>query len=129
MKTKEKQGWQGRRWIRDEKRLAIYLRDGLACVYCGATVEDGVMLTLDHLQPRSKGGRNDAANLVTCCKKCNSSRQDRPVRRFVRACADYLGDSADAILRQVENCRRRKIDVEAAKKIMARRGFRAAIGG
>ncbi|KKK72946.1 hypothetical protein LCGC14_2898780, partial [marine sediment metagenome] len=35
---------QGMNWIRPEKRLAIYLRDGLACCYCGATVEDGTKL-------------------------------------------------------------------------------------
>ena len=29
----------GSKWIRPEKRMAIYLRDGLACVYCGEGVE------------------------------------------------------------------------------------------
>lgn len=33
---------QGMNWIRKDKRLAIYMRDGMACVYCG--------LTLDHLK-------------------------------------------------------------------------------
>src|SRR5438128_11454104 len=32
---------QGMNWIRPEKRLALYLRDGLACCYCGEAVEDG----------------------------------------------------------------------------------------
>ena len=65
---------QGSKWIRPEKRLAIYLRDGLACAYCGAKAEDGKPLSLDHLLPCSKGGGNHEGNLVTCCLKCNSRR-------------------------------------------------------
>lgn len=29
---------------------------------------------MDHLIPRSRGGGSDAENIVTCCKRCNSSR-------------------------------------------------------
>ena len=68
------------RWIRVEKRLAIYVRDGFACVYCGADLRNAAPanVTLDHLLPRSADGSNDATNLVTACRSCNSSRQDRP---------------------------------------------------
>ena len=52
--------YQGANWVRREKRLALYLRDGLACVYCGEGVEDGVVLTLDHLVPHSHGGSREA---------------------------------------------------------------------
>jgi hypothetical protein len=55
---------QGMNWIRQEKRLAIYLRDGLACCWCGFTVEDGVRFTLDHIVPRQMGGGNDAGEPV-----------------------------------------------------------------
>ena len=114
--------WQGRKWIRDEKRLAIYLRDGLCCAYCGATVEEGASLSLDHVRPRSKGGRNEAANLVTCCCRCNSSRQDRPLAAWLRAVAEYRGMDEAELARHVRNCRSRQIDVAGAKKIIARRG-------
>lgn len=62
-------------WIRPHKRLAVYLRDDMACVYCGAEEN----LTLDHLRPRTKGGSNSDSNLVTACTGCNSSRQHSPV--------------------------------------------------
>ena len=71
-----KDGWQGMNWIRQDKRLAIYLRDGMACAYCGATIEKGATLSLDHLQPAAKGGGNHEGNLITCCTACNSRRQD-----------------------------------------------------
>lgn len=71
-------------WIRADKRLAIYLRDGFHCLYCltdlhGAHPTD---VTLDHLQCRADGGTNNESNLVTCCRSCNCSRQDQPVTRF-----------------------------------------------
>jgi 5-methylcytosine-specific restriction endonuclease McrA len=97
--------WLGMNWIRQEKRLAIYLRDGMACCYCGHSQEDGAQLTLDHLRPRSKGGSNHESNLVTCCHRCNSSRGNRTVRAFCRAVADYIDGSAkpEAIEKYVRN--------------------------
>jgi len=115
---------QGMNWIRPEKRLAIYLRDGLACCYCSEAVEDGAKLTLDHLRPYSKGGNNDATNLVTCCHRCNASRGSRSWKRFVIVVAEYLNHSVtgDQIVRHIDNARRRALDVTAAKEIMVKRG-------
>lgn len=121
---------QGMNWIRREKRLAIYLRDGLACVYCGSSIEDGVKLTLDHIVPHSKRGNNKPTNLVTCCHKCNSSRGSRSWRKFVEGVVGYLnrGITGERIIRHVVNCRRRTIDVAAAKELIERRGsFTAAL--
>lgn len=71
-------------WIRSEKRIAIYERDGWACAYCGRGPRQqtplrltGVVLSLDHLVPQSQGGSNHETNLVTACISCNSSRQDK----------------------------------------------------
>lgn len=68
---------QGSKWIGRDKRLAIYLRDGMACMFCGAGVETlSRPLTLDHLLACELGGSNEATNLVTCCLSCNSSKRD-----------------------------------------------------
>jgi len=114
---------QGMNWIRPEKRLAIYLRDGLACVWCGATVEDD-RLTLDHLKPHSHGGSNEATNLVTCCHRCNSSRGNRTVNTFAAVVAAYLdhGVRPASILIHIARCTKRAVDVKTAKDLMARRG-------
>ena len=66
----------GSKWIRPDKRLAIYMRDGFTCAYCGSSgVRDRVPLTLDHLQPRELGGTNEATNLVCACRDCNTNRR------------------------------------------------------
>jgi len=73
-------------WIRSEKRLAIYLRDEFRCVYCGANMHGAAPadLTLDHVRPKSRGGSNEASNLVTACKSCNCARQDGAIDRHTR---------------------------------------------
>jgi CRISPR/Cas system Type II protein with McrA/HNH and RuvC-like nuclease domain len=50
----------------------IYKRDGHACVYCNSREN----LTLDHVLPRSRGGGNTWENLVTCCSRCNSRKDN-----------------------------------------------------
>jgi 5-methylcytosine-specific restriction endonuclease McrA len=54
----------------------IYLRDSHTCLYCGRTFQ-GFDLTLDHVYPRSRGGKNTWENLVTACKSCNQRKDDR----------------------------------------------------
>lgn len=58
-------------------RHNIFKRDGQKCQYCG-THKD---LTLDHLVPRSKGGKSSWTNLVTACKKCNAKKGDEMIER------------------------------------------------
>jgi len=69
---------------------------------------------------------------VTCCHQCNSARGNRPWRKFAGAVAEYLnhGIAADDIIRHIQNTRRRALDVQAAKELIARRGgFTAALKG
>jgi 5-methylcytosine-specific restriction endonuclease McrA len=57
-------------------RRNVLLRDGHACAYCGA---EGIArdLTLDHVVPRSRGGRTTWDNVVTACAPCNRRKSDR----------------------------------------------------
>lgn len=51
-------------------RRNIFLRDGFTCQYCNR--RPGVReLNLDHVMPRSRGGRSTWENLVTSCRTCN----------------------------------------------------------
>lgn len=57
-------------------RKNIYVRDGHRCQYCGHR-QESADLTLDHVVPSSRGGRNEWANLVAACKRCNHRKADR----------------------------------------------------
>lgn len=70
--------------IRKDLRLAIYLRDRFTCLYCCRDLHDAAPsdITLDHVQASVDGGSNEPGNLVTACRTCNCSRQDKPLARF-----------------------------------------------
>jgi 5-methylcytosine-specific restriction endonuclease McrA len=53
-------------------RNNVFRRDNFNCQYCGGERD----LSLDHLIPRSKGGKTNWKNLVTACKTCNSIKGD-----------------------------------------------------
>lgn len=53
-------------------RRGVLRRDGHLCGYCGKTAA-----TIDHVMPRSRGGRDSWENLVACCLKCNNIKSDR----------------------------------------------------
>jgi 5-methylcytosine-specific restriction endonuclease McrA len=51
-------------------RHNVFRRDNNRCVYCNS--KDA--LTIDHVVPRSMGGRDSWDNLVTACQKCNAKK-------------------------------------------------------
>lgn len=53
-------------------RRGVLRRDDWACAYCGGRAN-----TVDHVLPRSRGGGNSWANLVACCRACNSAKGSR----------------------------------------------------
>jgi len=57
-------------------RKNILLRDRNTCQYCGDVLQ-GNALTLDHVVPRSRGGKSSWDNLVACCYGCNHRKGDR----------------------------------------------------
>src|SRR5580658_2435247 len=61
---------------RSVSRKGILLRDGFTCQYCRSKLPAGD-LTLDHVVPRSRGGRSTWENLVACCFGCNNRKSNR----------------------------------------------------
>lgn len=64
--------------IRDVKfnRRNIYQHYHNLCCYCNHKFETK-HLNLDHVIPKSRGGRTDWTNIVTSCLKCNTRKGDR----------------------------------------------------
>ena len=55
----------------------VFLRDHFKCVYCNAQFSPYTYrnnLTVDHVVPRTFGGRTTWDNLVSACKPCNNKR-------------------------------------------------------
>jgi 5-methylcytosine-specific restriction endonuclease McrA len=53
-------------------RAAVLARDDRTCQYCFRHGD-----TMDHVQPRSRGGKHAWENVVTACKRCNSNKDDQ----------------------------------------------------
>jgi len=51
----------------------IFVRDGFQCQYCG----DNDQLTIDHIIPTSRGGKNTFENCVAACRPCNNKKGNR----------------------------------------------------
>lgn len=50
------------------------------CWMCGCTLTR-CSATVDHLKPKSKGGRDAAENYKLACKPCNNARGDKNIPR------------------------------------------------
>jgi 5-methylcytosine-specific restriction endonuclease McrA len=54
-------------------RKNILKRDGFKCVYCESRYD----LTIDHVVPKSRGGKTSWENLVTACNDCNNKKDNK----------------------------------------------------
>jgi hypothetical protein len=54
-------------------RFDVFKRDSFTCQYCGHKAPD-VLLELDHIIPRAKGGETNLLNLLTACQDCNRGK-------------------------------------------------------
>jgi 5-methylcytosine-specific restriction endonuclease McrA len=66
-------------------RRGVLRRDGYRCGYCGVNagerrgdwVATKMDFTVDHILPRSRGGRNTWSNTICACRGCNQRKGDR----------------------------------------------------
>ena len=78
-------------------RINIVWRDNNQCQYCGNYFLTD-KLTMDHVIPKSRGGKNTWENLVAACKKCNQKKGSRtpqesgmiPLKKPIRPKANIL---------------------------------------
>lgn len=52
-------------------KSGVLKRDGHKCGYCGKHGD-----TIDHILPRSRGGRDEWLNTVACCSPCNLKKSN-----------------------------------------------------
>lgn len=60
-------------------RFEIFKRDNFKCKYCGRTPPE-VVLELDHIKPKSKGGLDSIHNYITACFDCNRGKGNKSLK-------------------------------------------------
>lgn len=74
-----------------KRKEAVLQRHDYRCVYCGQRF-DADELTVDHVEPRVKGGDHSRGNLVAACWPCNREKGGSPAWAFL---ADRPGPRAN----------------------------------
>jgi hypothetical protein len=74
----------------------IWERDGERCVWC-STASWPRDRTLEHLLPRSRGGRSGEHNLLPACRSCNKARRSQGAAAYARRRAEE-GRAVDVAL-------------------------------
>ena len=80
------------------RRIRLWEQGHRACFWCGGELHlekserlpNRLLLTVDHLLPRSYGGPNERANLVAACLSCNTTRSSRINLRAWKALPPHL---------------------------------------
>lgn len=66
-------------------RKGVLVRDNYQCIYCGAKPGDIYqgkvivkgMMTVDHITPKSRGGKDSWTNTACACPRCNHRKSDK----------------------------------------------------
>ena len=81
--------------VSTSEALRVFERDQYRCRYCGldgkASFEDWLVMTVDFVHPRARGGKKHDENLVAACQPCNKIKSTRKFKSFEEA-RDYVLD-------------------------------------
>ena len=72
-----KQKAEGKVKVQAGLRWQVFQRDNWRCLSCGRGVEDNIILHVDHILPRSKGGKDEFDNYQTLCDICNIGKSNK----------------------------------------------------
>jgi hypothetical protein len=78
--------------MRAKQAWVLTIRDGPFCGYCGVELDDSNR-TIDHVQPKARGGSLKLKNLRLCCNACNQLKGTLSVAEFEATRAPLAGSS------------------------------------
>lgn len=105
------------------RREQIFARDDYHCVYCGEAFEPDA-LTVDHVQPRMRGGDRSGGNLVTACGACNARKGSMRLSAFLHddavAREEFFVRAAPHVWPRILRALRDELDQLASRKNASR---------
>ena len=74
--------WQLQFWLKTnrkalKRKLLLAFKQGLVCNRCDRIAFTIENLTVDHIRPRSEGGKEQLTNLQLLCRRCNEYKADK----------------------------------------------------
>lgn len=74
---------------RKARLMTLFNKQAGCCAYCGEVMEidtcnKPMSATIDHIIPRSKGGKDEIFNLVAACRQCNTEKGNMPLVDFIQ---------------------------------------------
>lgn len=98
--TKHRTGEISTLTLRDWTEAMIFFKG--ACAYCATEQSRRLKLTKEHVVAVTRQGTTERRNIVPACTGCNSSKGDRDMETWFRACKFF---SEQRLLRVKEWCR------------------------
>ncbi len=68
--------------VKNRRTLAL-LKKAKKCSYCGKKL-GAHSATIDHFNPRCKGGTRSKGNAKLCCKRCNNAKGPLPGDKWMK---------------------------------------------
>ena len=90
-------------------------RNNFTCQYCGKSTKN---LTIDHIIPRSKGGKHKWDNVVSACISCNHQKAEKSSKQLLRALEKMIrcSEETDSVTKTVNKVMNKCIGIRDMSK-------------
>jgi ATP adenylyltransferase len=95
---------RSRRPIKGSVRYEVLKRANFRCELCGVEASNRA-IEVDHIVPKSLGGKDDLGNYQALCYKCNTGKNNRDDTNFAKVKLDYQYRKPDCLFCNITNDR------------------------
>ncbi len=113
---------RGHRPISGSVRYEVLKRASFRCELCGVSAEEK-SLEVDHIHPKSLGGKDDLSNYQALCYTCNAAKRNTDSTDFRELNTKYEHREAECLFCNLQLENRERIVAENALAYVIRDGF------